>query len=70
MTNDDDINDLINDEPPNKKQKINKMNVSFSIDWFGGSDKGKKPHMEDRRIAISDLSSKFKHSFTSKNKYV
>lgn len=41
--------------------------LSFSIDWFGGSDKGKKAHLEDRRIAVPDLSTKWKHAFTAEN---
>eukprot|EP01084_Bolivina_argentea_P285252 489132_1 len=62
-------------EPPTKKRKLltnhnnnNDIKMSFNIDWFGGSDKGKKAHMEDRRIGISDLSLEFKHPFTASNK--
>ena len=72
----DDTSDLTIDGPLKKRQRTeNQVKDSklkalpFSIDWFGGSDKGKKPHMEDRRIAVSDLSSKFKHSFTAQNKF-
>ncbi|ETO29600.1 hypothetical protein RFI_07520, partial [Reticulomyxa filosa] len=28
----------------------------FEVEWFGASDKGKKPHMEDRRIEMPVLS--------------
>ena len=73
---DDDITDINIDGPPSKRKRLNAVTkdvkfkpLSFTIDWFGGSDKGKKPHMEDRRIAVSDLSSKFKHSFTAQNKF-
>eukprot|EP01084_Bolivina_argentea_P193673 332250_1 len=63
-----------NYEPPNKKQRMNTDNedikfkpLKFTINWYGGSDKGKRAHMEDRRIAIDDLSTKLNHPFTTKN---
>jgi len=48
------IND--DDGPPIKKQKLMNDNVCmYNIEYFGGSDKGKKPTMEDRRIEITNL---------------
>eukprot|EP01083_Nonionella_stella_P070888 189966_1 len=62
----------VNDEPAKKRQRTdrnsNRVSLPFDIEYFGGSDKGKKPHMEDRRIAIADLSTKFDHPFTAQNK--
>lgn len=45
------------EEPPQKKQKatIKEEKCDFTIEYFGGSDKGKKPTLEDRRIEIDNL---------------